>query len=739
MINPFNFLIDANRWRRLSAAVALVLLSGCAGHPVQKTPHSAKTATPAAATASHPRAARGRLDNTAAPPSTPPRAAVLLPGSGQFFTTPAAPASVAAGTGPGIQLGFVDTDIRTVVSNLLGDALGLRYVIDPAIKGTITLQSARPVQKEQLLRALEAALSLQNIALVDHDGTYEVVPMAEARGQVTRLRLPDSAGAPGFGIQVVPLRYTSAQAMDKLLQPFAPPNAIVRVDSARNLLVLAGTSPQLASMMDVVRTFDVDWLAGMSYAFFPVEYVDAGTIVDELKPVFEQQNSPLAGIVRLVPLSRLNTILVASPQPEYLQRVGEWIKRLDLGDSTPGRHIYVYDVQNGRAADLARTLNRIFGTGSSGAAPSSPSLSSSAGYRSRGGTAGMGYGPRLALTPSLGSAGPPGGLQPPQSPVLGSGPPVFNQGPATTTATGLRIVPDESTNTLLVLATPDEFSLVNAAIKRLDVTPRQVLIEASLAEVTLTDDLKFGVEWALKSSAHSVTFSPNSGGTLSSQFPGFSYVFSGASSIRAVLNALESITRVKVLSAPKLLVLNNHPAEIDVGDQVPILTQQAVSVSQTNAPIVNSVEQRNTGVILHVTPRVNQSGMVILDIAQEVSSVVPTTTSNIDSPTIQERMIRTSVAVRNGDTIALGGLISDSRSRGNSGLPWLQRLPLLGALFGTTSRSNTRTELIIFITPRVMRDPAEMHQVMDRLHAEFDSVEKQTRQPPDDRANTRPR
>ncbi len=654
-------------------------------------------------------------------------------GSGQFVSKPHEKQAEAASSDKGIQLSFVDTDVRTVLNSILGDALGLSYSIDPSIKGTITVQSARPLQKEELLRALEAALGLQEIALVPQaDGSYQVVPMKDAQKRISGPRLPDSAGAPGFGVQIVPLRYTSAEEMSKLLEPFAPSGAVVRVDNARNLLVLAGTSRELKALLDAVETFDVDWLSGMSYAFFPTEYADAKTVVDDLKQVFDEQKSPLGGMVRLIPLQRLNMVLAASPQPEYLQKVGDWIKRLDLGSSSPGRRIYVYDVQNGKCTDLASTLSQVFGIEDAGwrsqASPYSGTGGNTLGFSGNNQTfAGFqSSGSALSSIQGVGGVGSGGlGYTSPQASLRQQyqGPQTGGLAAGLDTA-GLRIVPDEATNALLILATPNEFGVIDNALKRLDQPPRQVLIEASLAEVTLNDEIKFGVEWAFKSSTASVGFSPNSNGSVASLFPGFSYLYTGAGNISAVLNALESITKVKVLSAPKLLVLNNHEAEIEVGDEVPILTQQAISTSQTGAPIVNSVDQRKTGVILHVTPRVNQSGMVILDIGQEVSSVIPTTTSNIDSPTIQERKVTSTVAVHDGETIALGGMISDSHSNGRAGIPWFVRIPLLGWLFGTTDNATNRTELIVLLKPRVIRDPAELGRVMADLHEQFKTAEQ---------------
>jgi general secretion pathway protein D len=248
------------------------------------------------------------------------------------------------------------------------------------------------------------------------------------------------------------------------------------------------------------------------------------------------------------------------------------------------------------------------------------------------------------------------------------------------------------------------------------------LIEASLAEVTLTDELRYGVQWSYNGKKGPITLSDSSNGQVSRRFPGLSYLFTGSTDISAVLNALESVTTVRVISSPKLVTLNNHEAQLQVGDEVPVTTQSAVSVTTPGAPIVNSVQMQNTGVILSVTPRVNKNGLVQLDISQEVSNSVPTTTSNINSPTIQQRKLSTTVVVKNGDTIALGGLITERRSKGKSGVPYLAKVPLLGALFRDTNNATTRAELILLITPRVMRDDTEFQSAMDDLRIEFQSL-----------------
>jgi general secretion pathway protein D len=699
------------------------------------SPPATGTAAPATGPAAPGTAPAGPATTAATVPSTPAAPAPAAP------ATPAASAAAPAAPQNGFQLSFTDVDINQVIASVLGEALGLNYSIDPSLKGTMSLRSSRSLTPEELLPALEAALRMQDIALVRVKDTYHVVPMKDAPRRVSGINQPADRRQPGYSIQIVSLEFTSAVEMEKVLQPFAPAGGVVKVDSARNVLVLAGSSQELATMLDVVKTFDVDWLAGMSYGFFALNYVDAKTVETELAEIFADPKSPLAGVVRLVPLARLNTILVITPQPKYLQSVETWIKRLDVGGTSAGRRIYVYDVQNGRAEDLAKSLNHIlslptfgddstqsgrgygnggaqlgFGSGYGGSGSQTAGFGGSGGgFGSGGGTSGLSSG--SSSGPGMGTSSQ---LNASQTPLPSN--PTSGYQNNSAKAGDLRIVANNDSNSLLILATPAEFSVIEAALQRLDSPSRQVLIEASLAEVTLTDELRYGVQWSYNGKNGPVTLSDIASGRIAQSFPGLSFLFTGSTDISAVLNALESVTKVRVISSPKLVTLNNHEASLQVGDQVPITTQAAISTSNSEAPIVNSVQMRDTGVILQVTPRVNKNGLVQLDISQEVSNSIPTTTSNIDSPTIQERKLSSTVVVRNGDTVALGGLITENISRSRSGVPGLAKIPLLGALFRDTHDTKTRTELILLITPRVMRDDTEFQGVMDDLRGEFQSL-----------------
>jgi len=610
---------------------------------------------------------------------------LIVSGTGQFFQEAESLPEVQQSDEGGVELNFVNADLRIIAEAVLGDVLGYAYHIHPNVQANLTLQTTERIDKSALLSILESALRLRNLALIEVENIYRIVPINDAPRQyaAASLALPSDVNRPGFGVQIVPLKYTSPTQMRLLLEPFAPQGGILRVDEARNFLILAGTRQELNAMLQTISTFDVDWLKGMSFGIFPVEYVEAETITKELLNVFGDPQSPIAGLIRLIPIARLNSVLVISPQQRYLEEVKDWITRFDIGGQIPGRKIYVYNVKNGRAVDLASALGQILG----------------------------------AQSNTLGNQGRPAG-QNDRSEASDQS----QQNTGFSAESGLRIVPNEENNSLLIFASASEFGVVENALKQLDLPPRQVLIEATLIEVTLTDELRYGVQWLFEPGDNTITQSQAANGSIASEFPGFSYVFSGASDARVVLNALESVTDVNVLFAPKLMVLNNQSATLQVGDQVPVPVQTAVGTGDVNAPIVNSIQFRDTGVILSVTPRINEGGLVLIDIEQEVSDVVQTTSSGIDAPTIQQRMITSSVAVQSGDTVALGGLIRENISHGSSGVPFISRVPVLGAVFGSKNNTLRRTELIVLITPRIARNPRETAEVMDYLRNQFQAL-----------------
>ncbi len=588
-----------------------------------------------------------------------------------------------------ITLNFVNADVKDVVRTVLGEILRANFAIDPKVQGTITLQTSQPISQGAVLPVLEGALRLNGLGIVRSGEVYTVVPVADVVrfgpgiGGRSSIAMADQ---PGFGLRVVPLSYIAADEMAGLLRSFMPQDSIIRTIPSRNVLLLGGTQNEIATMTETVGIFDVNWYAGMSFGLFTPRNVEAKTIIKELEVIFglaiKQAGAPP---IRIVPVERINAILTIAANAATLREVESWVERLDRGAENVDARVYVYYVQNGRAADLANVLTGLFEEGGGAKRPSVAS------------------GDRAVSSQLLDTSSRPDEASADAGIKIGAG------------SGKLRLKADEVNNALLVLATPREYRVIEAALSKLDVPPMQVMIEAVVAEVTLTDDLRYGVQWLFQPGAQSFTLSQASSGAVSGVFPGFSAVLRHGDNIRAVLSALEGITTVNVVSSPKLMVLNNQTATLQVGDQVPIATQSAVSVGSAGAPVVNTIQFRDTGVILKVTPRVNEGGLVLMDISQEVSDVARTTTSNLDSPTIQQRKLASSISVNTGETIALGGLIRDRRNDGSSGIPVLKDVPVFGHLFKTTTETTTRTELLVLITPQVVRTPTDIRRVTQEL------------------------
>jgi len=661
----------------------------------------------------------------------------------------------------GLSLNFVDAPLRDVVEAVLGEALGENYVIDPGTDARITARSARPIAKSRLAAVLEDILALHNLALLKRADGYRILPIDKASSVTADvLHLAAVAGdSGGFGFHVIPLRFAQAAAVRDAVQPTLVPGRTVLADDARNLLIFRGPGSEAQDVVALVELFDVDWLKGMHYGLFPLESADVTSVIPELRAVFgldEARPGSMPAAVRFLPIERMNAVLVISPTAELVREAQNWVARLDRGEGVAGkRQLFVYRLKAARAEDVAEVLSGLFEV------QLAAGQTSSAGFGGFGdvapgrragqafGLAGGDSGRQASTTPATGggrmntpSRSSAGGSTATRSGTLGrrssgatfssaggpggpSGTPLFHEGP--------RIIADGRNDALLVYATPQEYRMIERTIKRLDIAPLQVLIEATIAEVSLNDALQFGLRWFFQNQGatgrrtNTVTFSDLGNGGVNQQFPGFSYLFTGRSA-QVALNTLSDLTKVNVVSSPQLMVLDNGTARLQVGDQVPVPTQQSVSTLDPNAPIVNSIDFRDTGVILEVTPHVNASGLVVLDVRQEVSDVVPTTTSGIDAPTIQRRVIESTVAVQNGETIALGGLIRDSRNRTRSGIPLLSRLPLFGPLFGTTQDTKERTELLVLLTPRVVRDAGEARAVTRELRERLYGLESLRKQ-----------
>jgi len=711
-------------------------------------------------------------------------------GSGNFIHPTALATPRVAATGDGaVTFNFENQPVQAVVKAILGDLLKQNYTIVPGVQGNISFSTSEPVDSSQALPILETLLSWTHNALVKRAGGYVVLPEKEA---VAGNMVPSlGANAPSGGLQsrLFPLRYISATEMQKLIKPFARTDAVLLADPSRNLIVMSGTPEELANYSSMVKTFDVDWLRGTSIGVFSLQHATVAELMPQLDGLFgEHGSTPLAGMLRFIPIERTNAMVVISTQPQYLQEVGDWIAQIDAGGGNEPQ-LFVYDVRNMKASDLAKYLAQIYtngsgsGSGSDANGKVGPGLTGSTlgsgdnanggksegstagsfgsstsgssgigGLGSSGGTSGFGSGSSGGLnsgiggssgglggsTSGLGGLGGSGGASGSSSGMGGSNSGASSDQQYSSSDGSVHIGSVDSNNQLLVRARPAQWKEMQAAIKKLDNVPLQVQIETRILEVTLTNEFAFGVQYYLDGLTGATTNSDGSitpgqsyrhrnigvggGGTIPTSTDNLFYSFIN-SNTQVAISAMETSGNTKTLSAPSMVVMNNQQAHIQVGNQIPVNQTSLVGLGGTGSTdtTASSVTYLPTGVILDVQPRVNPGGLVYLNVHQQVSATQGSANAQ-GNFTIAQRDVATQVAVQSGQTVLLGGLITQEDDKTNTGVPFLSDIPVVGRLFGTTNRSRNRTELIVLITPKVIRGSEDAKQITDDYQSKFESL-----------------
>ncbi|MGV8803663.1 MAG: type II secretion system secretin GspD [Polaromonas sp.] len=651
----------------------------------------------------------------------------LIPGTGVFVKPPVAQAPTDGVKD--ILLNFEGADLREVVRVTMGDMLHENYTIDPRVNGTVTIHTSQAVSKAAVPAILETVLRANGAAMVRENGVYKIAPLNSAlRGNTT----PQVGNLqPGYNVQVVPLEYISAREMAKILEPLLPEGSILRVDETRNLLMLAGAQNELRHALETVNVFDLDWLAGMSVGLFTLKSADVKTVMPEIELLFgDKSKGPFAGMLRVIPMERMNALLVVSPRPQYLEQARVWVERLDRNSGKGGTRLHVYPMQNGNAEKVAALLSQVISSTPTAGVSAQPTVApglSPASVQTGGAAGGTGLAGATSSTGALGSAALPGAPTAATPGVVASG---TGEALGLGAASSIKVIADRDNNSLLIMANSAEYEKIEEAIKRLDVVPRQVLVEVTIAEVQLDGALSYGLEWFFSGNNNVTGSLRNSGGIgaglttptgpVSPQLP-FSAVWRGAGgNIKAVLSALAKTTNVNVLSSPHIMVTDNQVAKINVGSSVPVQGQSTL----TGTNVVTSVNYVDTGVVLSVRPHINSGGLVTLEISQEVSDVVAAAAGAINSPSINKRSAQTTVAVQSGDTMVLGGLIKDNKQKGSAGLPYLSELPVVGALFGAKTETTTRSEMIITITPRVVTDYQQAREATAEFRQKLSGIRK---------------
>jgi general secretion pathway protein D len=658
---------------------------------------------------------------------------------------PTAQAAAEVDAKDGYTLNFENSPVSNVAKSVLGDILGVGYVIDPRAQGTITLSTGRPIAKRDVLFVLENGLRANNLAMIHDTGGYRILPANEAMTGGVDPAEASGVAEPGYGLSVIPVKYVSGATLSRLMEGFAARPGAIRTDPSGRLLLVVGNGSERQSAIDTVRSFDVDWMQGQSVGLYPVANSAPDPIVAELEKIMDSGEAGLGhGLVKFQAVTRQNAVLVVAAKPELLQRAQRWIARLDA-PAADSSGVKVYKLRYGDAKQVAKLLNDIFSSGGAATSDSAanqiaPGAGSSAltpterltgGRPNNGGTNGsMGSGAGAQGGGGAGANSPFGGLPTTSTAALSNA--FANGGQGGSTWPNVRITADQANNSILVYGSTEECKIVERALVQLDRPKAQVAIDVTIAEVKLNDDLNYGVQFFLTNklgslihsngqlSSAAANISADSFGTpalSTSTLQGFNAVLGNIATPQVIINALHSLTDVKILSNPSLVVVDNEQASLEVGDQVPISTGSA-TVLTTNNTVVSTTDYKNTGIILNVQPRVNSNGSVLLDVEQEISSVPPGNTSL--TPTISERKVKSEILVNNGQTVLLAGLVSDSQENARAGIPILDQTPIIGSIFSnSTSKSVDRTELIIFIRPQIIRDGADASRVAEELRAKM--------------------
>ncbi|WP_246475264.1 type II secretion system secretin GspD [Diaphorobacter ruginosibacter] len=800
----------AGRHMRRSSAPAPVVSAPAAPPAAAQTPAPAVVPAPAPVTPKATQAVKadgaGDTADTANAASFEPR---IIRGDDQMINPPAAYKTL---EGPASGYKFEEAPIIDVVSVFMREVLKVDYILHQPINGTVTLATRGPISPDDGLSLLESALQANGLAMGrDSRGVYHVGKLEALKGIVSNIRVAGGKNVmpPGYGVVIVPLEFIGATEMATILKPMVPGDAIIRVDTLRNVLVMQGTRTQAEGWMDMVRTFDVNLLKGMTVGIFPLKYASikevesalqllnsgaagaggaaappprpagqsagtpggggaAGAAAASAPAVALSENFPLYGAIRVLPIARINSILVVTPRASYLEEARRWIEKLDQpSDNGAEPQLFIYQVQNVNSRHLATVLSGIFSgmqnpfqanngsnaTGATGVAPGQGGVAGNTGFNNNnfgnnnafgggaggfnnsygGGAYGGGFGGGSPFGQSAGSGFGSGGLN--NLNLRNTGNNVNRPSISVTASFGsIRVVADELNNSVLIWSTKAEYEKIEATLKRLDIPPTQVMIEASIVEVTLGDGLSYGLQWAFsdprplgRNNAYAgegyIGGDPNATGTTTDprglngalQVAGaFTYsLTNSAGKVRALLSALSTKTNLKVVSSPNLMVLDNHTATIAVGQQQPVNTS-TTNYLTTNTATTSTVQYKDTGVNLVVTPSVNSGNLVTMQIDQMLTDVGGTDATT-KQPIFMQRQISSKVAVRSGDAIVLGGLIKDTETKTKNGVPILSSIPVVGALFGTQSTTNNRTELLVVISPRVVRTDIDIREVSDEL------------------------
>ena len=718
---------------RLGGGLVIAMVAGIAG--CANSPGSSDRTAPVRSETLYPRASASAPRVKLAPLVTQAEPAVertevadrvkMSLGNDRTFRVPQARPASDDAAGP-ITVNFENGDIREIVRNLIGDALGEGFVIDPAVTGTVTVRTAKGIKRSDIIPTLEMILRTVRAVLVKDGDYWRILPEGGANlGTATpRLQLRPAGGN---GVVILPVRHIGAKELERVMAPFAkqPAAGSIRVDELRNLLFLTGTEAEIRNMLEIAEMFDVNLMSGMSFLVYPLESADVKSVAADWEKIFPVATNPFAGLLRVVPIERMNAVLLISPQSEVIREARQWLERLDKGtDAGGGARLYVYYLQFTQAEKLQSILQqavtgRVNQTSTATVAPGQTATTLSSAVSPIAGqpliTPGNTFNnpqttnvqrPFVNATSAPGAAGQPTGL-----------------------ARNANVIADKDRNALLIVATPSEYAAIESAIRKLDTAPKQIAIEVQIAQIQLTGDFSFGLSGLFTGKPNAPVnrlTSANGIGTLANAAAGaaFNYTWSVGSAVKAAIDTLQTTSQFRTIASPTLITLDNQKASFVSGQQISVTTGTVTTPSSVGVVTANTTSTTqqyiSTGITVNVTPRVSGNN-VFLEINQQTSNAAAAPAGT--NPNIDTKSVTTTLMVPNGDTILMGGFIQDSTTKGTAGIPFVSTIPVLGGLFGTQTWDSNRSELIMLITPRIMTTIEETRSVVDDLRQSMIGIE----------------
>jgi len=588
-----------------------------------------------------------------------------------------------------VELAFDNADLYEVLDVTLYELFRINYMVDPSIKAKITFHIQGDYTQHEFINIINNVLQLNNLAIVKGPGNiYKVVRRTSSAGSGNAPPAgEEGADCAGDQTRMIRLRYMSAANAAKNIKPFLSKNAVLVQDSVTNSVVITDTQDNLNKAASILAMMDVKYFANISWRVFPIQETDAIDMARDLSRILKTgglYNRPgmNTGSFEIVPIKTMNALLVVTRWPSMLKLIEDWVAAMDHADDS-GTNVFVYFVENGMAAELADILSQVYG-----------------------GTAASGSRKTTIVKPTAGT-----GLS---GELSGE----------------VEIIPDETNNAIVFRANGRDYKIIKEVLKKLDIIPRQVLINVVIAEVSLTGGLEYGVEWFLKDSAQSgykLQGILHDGidrvidTTLGSGVTGFNLaLYDSENALRGLISALEEESEVNILSSPNILAIDNKESTIEVVENVPIPTGEAITDGGTT---IKSIQYRDTGVLLKVTPHINSSGLVKIDMSQEVSEL-GTQDELLEAYSFLTRKAETSLVIEDGQTIVIGGLMRSKLDSSGSGIPFLRNIPLLGYAFGGTHKKINKVELIFLVTPHVINTRAEADAITKDFAGRVDQIKK---------------